>query len=53
MTTEAADYRLWIDWDQQIASFHPVNGFDSVCFYSQENYQANLRILLQSGFRFQ
>lgn len=53
MTTEAAGYRLWVNWEREIASFHPVSGFDVVYFCTQENYQANLRILVQSGFRFQ
>lgn len=51
MTVE--NYQLWVNWDEHIASFQPKPGFETVTFFSQENYQANLRILLQSGFRFQ
>lgn len=53
MTAETTEYRLWVDWEREVASFHPELGFDVVSFCSQENYQANLRILIQSGFRFQ
>lgn len=53
MTAETNRYQLWINWDEQIASFQPQAGFETVTFFSQENYDANLQILLQSGFRFQ
>lgn len=53
MTNQIDGYQLWVNWDNFVVSFHPVNGYDVVCFQSQDNYQANLRILVQSGFRFQ
>lgn len=53
MTTETNRYQLWINWDEHIASLQPKAGFEAVNFFSQENYNTNLRILLQSGFRFQ
>lgn len=53
MTAEETGYHIWVDWEHHIASLHPVKGYEKLCFFSQENYQANLRILTQSGFRFQ
>lgn len=53
MTTESATYQLWVNWQTHVASTSPVAGFDTVTFCSEENYQANLRILIQSGFRIQ
>lgn len=53
MTTEETSYRIWVDWENHVASLHPVAGYEMICFFSRENYQANLRILTQSGFRFE
>lgn len=53
MTEQTTGYQLWVNWDCSVVSFHPVNGYDAVYFHSHDNYQANLRILVQSGFRFQ
>lgn len=53
MTTEETAYRIWVDWELQKASLCPVEGYEMVCFFSQEGYQENLRILTQSGFRFE
>lgn len=52
MSDGQADYRIWIDWDHHVASLHSVPGFEMVLFFSKETYQANLRILTESGFRF-
>ena len=48
MTTEETAYRIWVDWEHQKASLGPAEGYEMVCFFSQEGYQENLRIL--SGF---
>lgn len=53
MNALIAQYRIWIDWEQLIASFHPIQGYELIRFDSQENYQAKVHILVQSGFRFQ
>lgn len=53
MTAEECAYRMWIDWEEAIVSFHPVSGFEQICFSSRESYQARVQILVQSGFRFQ
>lgn len=46
-------YMRWINWEEQIVSFHEVPGFDRLPFGTEENWQANIRILLTEGFRFQ
>ncbi len=46
-------YCIWVDWENHVASLHQVSGFEKLCFFSRESYQANLRILTQNGFRFQ
>ncbi len=51
METEA--YRLWIDWQEKIVSFHEVAGFEQLPFATHEAQQANAVILLAAGFRFQ
>ena len=53
MTEQAVGYQIWVNWDHCVVSFHPENGFDLVYFHSEDNYHANIRILVQSGFRFQ
>ncbi len=50
---EDITYRIWVDWERQRASVRPVAGYEMICFFSQERYQENLRILTQSGFRFE
>lgn len=51
MTAEETSYCIWVDWEHQVASLQPVAGYEKICFFSRENFQANLRILTQSGFR--
>lgn len=53
MAAEQTVYRIWVDWEHHTASLQPVRGFEMICFFSRESYQENLRILTQSGFRFQ
>lgn len=53
MNGECGTFFLWIDWEARIASFHESAGFEPLLFCSRESYQANIRILVQSGFRFQ
>ena len=50
---EETGYRIWVDWEQHRASLLPRPDFEMVCFFSQESYQENLRILTQSGFQFE
>jgi hypothetical protein len=45
-------YRIWVDWEHQVASLREAEGFEMVCFFSRESYQENIRILTRSGFRF-
>lgn len=47
------EYRIWVNWADHSASLTPVKGYEMLCFFSRESYQSNLRILTQSGFRFQ
>lgn len=47
------EYRFWVDWEHSIVSFHLVEGFEPVSFSNHTAYQANIQILVQSGFRFQ
>lgn len=53
MEQERGNYELWIDWEREIVSFHEAQGFEPIPFVSQENRQANIRILVTAGFRFQ
>ena len=46
-------YLIWVNWDTQVVSFHAVEGYEPMPFYSKENWQANIHILLLEGFRFQ
>jgi len=50
MSNENALYHLWVNWDESVASFSPTPGYDALSFCTTENYQANLYILIQSGF---
>lgn len=51
--TEENMYIIWINWSDQVVSFHEVPGFEQLPFGSAEKWQANIRILLTEGFRFQ
>lgn len=51
--TENRDYIMWINWENQVVSFQEEPGFDQLPFGTMENLQANIRILLTEGFRFQ
>lgn len=53
MIAENATYQLWVNWDEHMASLRPMPGYETVTFYSEQNYQANLRLLEQSGFQIQ
>lgn len=50
MTTETTHYALWVNWDVCQISLTEVEGFDRLTFCSVENRQANLELLLSSGF---
>lgn len=54
MTLQAGtDYNVWINWNDKIVSFHEEPGFERLPFGSRESWNANIRILLTEGFRFQ
>ena len=53
MTAEETSYRIWVDWERHLVSLQPIAGYEMICFFSREKYQENLRILTQSGFRFE
>ena len=44
---------IWVDWTQEIVSFHEAAGFEPIPFTTQECWQANIRIFLTAGYRFQ
>ncbi len=52
MEERLGTYYLWINWTDRVVSFHQMDGYDCLPFTSQENYHANIRILLQAGFLF-
>lgn len=53
MTNQSQPYLLWVDEAREVASFHPVSGYQRIAFDSRDLYQAKLWILVQAGFRFQ
>lgn len=53
MNNDTEHYQLWVNWDSHVASFQPVPGYDPVTFPTREGYQANVRLLEQSGYRFE
>ena len=44
---------VWIDEQEKIASFHPVEGYGKHTYNEQETFLELLSILQQCGFRFQ
>ena len=50
MSTEETSFCIWVDWERQVASLQPVDGYEMICFFSREKLQENLRILSGSGF---
>lgn len=53
MDSQINVFFLWVNHDTHVASFHPVAGYEQLRFPTREKYQAKVRILVQSGFRFQ
>lgn len=53
MTAEQTSFFIWVDWEHHVASLRPVDGYETLCFFSRERFQENLRILSQSGFQMQ
>ncbi len=53
MSQQSQPFLLWIDQIREVASFHPVSGYEKIAFRSRELYEAKLWILVQAGFRFQ
>lgn len=51
--TGLEDYKIWIDWEREIVSFHEAQGFEPLPFANQEARSANINILITAGFRFQ
>ena len=52
MSAENEMYRLWVNWQEGIASPVAQAGFEPLCFCSGDSYRDNLNLLLQSGFLF-
>lgn len=50
---ENKDCDIWVDWKNEIVSFHETPGFERLHFGSEAVMRANLRILLTEGFLFQ
>ena len=46
-------YDIWVNHEQSVVSFYPVEGFEQVTFFSVSELQAYLQILLARGFLFQ
>lgn len=46
-------YMIWVDWKEQVVSFHEEAGFEALPFATEASWQANLSILITEGFRFQ
>lgn len=44
---------IWVDWMQEIVSFHEAAGFEPIPFTTQECWHESLRILMAADFRFQ
>ena len=44
---------VWIDEQEKIASFHPVEGYRKHTYQNHECFMEFLRTLQQQGFRFQ
>lgn len=53
MEDHPSEYRIWVNWDDHTASLRFAEGYEMLFFFSLESFQSNLRILEQSGFRFQ
>ena len=53
MTGKQTQFIIWIHQASQIASFHPVVGFEMIRFPNRDSFLARVRILVQAGFRFQ
>lgn len=43
---------VWIDWANEVVSFEPDAGFESLFFSSDSEMCYNLQILLMEGFLF-
>jgi len=53
MRVEDMKYIIWVDWQNEVVSFHQSPGFEAVHFATESALQANLQIMLSEGFLFQ
>ncbi len=50
---EEPQWRCWVDPQQRIVSFHPVEGFQLLEFFSRELFLGCLDEYLQRRYRYQ
>ena len=53
MIAESTHYEIWVNWETHTASLEPVAGYEVLTYFTQESYQSNIKLLKQSGFRFE
>lgn len=46
-------HRVWLDKQEKIASFHPVEGYGEQSFFDHDFFMNFLHALQAQGFRFQ
>ncbi len=46
-------FSVWVDWKNEVVSFHETSGYERLYFATESALQANLQILLSEGFLFQ
>lgn len=53
MIAESTHYEIWVNWDTHRASLEPVEGYEILTFFTRESFLSNIKLLKQSGFRFE
>lgn len=51
--SEARLWGFWVNWERKIVSFHPVQGYETMQFDSEDAWMAMTLILATRVFRFQ
>ena len=53
MNEKAAEYHIWINMAERVASFHMVDGYELKSFSNNDYFMSFLQGLQETGYRFQ
>lgn len=46
-------FAVWVSLKDRIVSFHPVEGYERIKFFSRERFLREILVMSSTGYRFQ